>query len=382
MSTNMDREDSGEAAQEAAQNDPEVIRMQQRIDETRAHMAGTIGALETRLSPSQVREKLGEELDHVEERVRVVVREQLGEAKTLVQAELSEAKSLLRSEMNEAEERVKRGLGEARDTIKKDVKEAITGAKQAVRAATLGKVEDLATSIGDKMNDTRDTLVDTIKNNPVPAAIMGFGLAWLLMNRSKSASSAGGRRESYTGGYDRGGFSPQPGYLSRVGESVGQAGSTVSRMAHQVTDAAGRGLHQAADAAGNVAHDASESTMALAHQAGEVASQLAGQASEAASSIAVGAKRGAQRVEQGFVDALQENPMAVGAAAIALGAVVGFSLPRTDREDALMGKTRDSLLGQAESATRDAVSSASELAEKALDKAKKPARSSSADATG
>lgn len=375
--TNTDRGDPG--ARDDADGDPEVLRMQQEIDETRAHMAGTIGALETRLSPSQVREKLGAELDHVEERVRVVVREQLGEAKSLVQAELSEARSLLRSEMNEAEGRVKRGLGEARETIKKDVKEAITGAKQAVRAATLGKVEDLATSLGDKMNDTRDTLVDTIKNNPVPAAIMGFGFAWLLMNRSKSASE--GRRGGSWRGYDR---EPgqQPRYASRVGDSVEQAGNAVSKVAHQVTDAAGRGLHQAVDAAGNVVHDASATTMALAHQAGEVASHLADQASEAASSIAGGAKRGVRRVEQGFADALHQNPMAVGAAAIAVGAVVGFSLPRTDREDALMGETRDSLLGQAGDATREAVSSASQLAERALDKAKKPARNDVAGATG
>jgi hypothetical protein len=36
-----------------------------------------------------------------------------------------------------------------------------------------------------------------------------------------------------------------------------------------------------------------------------------------------------------------ENPMALGAAALAIGAMVGFSLPRTQRRDASMGDTRE-----------------------------------------
>ncbi len=73
--------DSGETA-----TDPATAHLKHDIEQTRADMSGTIAALETRLSPSEVRDKVGVELQHVEDRIRVVVGEQLAEAKTLVQA--------------------------------------------------------------------------------------------------------------------------------------------------------------------------------------------------------------------------------------------------------------------------------------------------------
>src|ERR1700761_6669569 len=92
--------------------DPDVARLQDGIEHTRADMSATISALQTKLSPSEVRENVGNELQHVEARVREVVREQLSEAKELIQAELSEAKVLVRAEMDAAEDKIKRGLSE------------------------------------------------------------------------------------------------------------------------------------------------------------------------------------------------------------------------------------------------------------------------------
>ena len=354
------------------ESDPDMLRLEEGIEHTRADMSATITALETRLSPAEVREKVGSELKHVEERVRVAVREQLGEAKALVQAELVEAKNVLRMEMNEAEEKIKRGLGEARDAVKQDVKEAISGAKQAVRAATLGQVEDLATSIGDKMNEARDTLVDTVRSNPVPAALMGVGLVWLLMNRSKSSKSRESGASSSTGGGQ---------LIDQVKHAATGAGRAVAGVTHQISDAAGKGLHQAVDTVGGAIHDVSDATVGLAHSAGDAASHLAGQAGDAASSAAKGAKEGVKRVEAGFHTQLHENPMALGAAALAIGAVVGFSLPRTQREDTLMGQTRDRLLHQAGDAAHDAASSASHLAEQALEGVKNSGTETSTTAT-
>ncbi|HYP99477.1 MAG TPA: hypothetical protein VER96_12475 [Polyangiaceae bacterium] len=297
--------------------------------------------------------------------MRTVVREQMGEAKAAVQAELVEAKDLLRTEMNEAEEKIKRGLSEARAAVKQDVKEAITGAKQAVRAVTLGQVEKLATDIGDKMNEARDTLVDTVRNNPVPAALVGVGLVWLLMNRSKSSKERDGDRigvrNSMNGGH------PLFDQVKHVGED---AESAVTGATRQISDATSSGVHQAVDAVGNAIHSASDATREFAHSAGDAASHLAAQAGQAASSMAQGAKQGAKRVEVGLRNQLRENPMALGTAALAIGALVGFSLPRTQREDALMGDTRDRLLHQAGNAAHEAASSAGQLAEKALEKVK------------
>ena len=46
------------------------------------------------------------------------------------------------------------------------------------------------------MNDTRESLVETIRQNPIPAAFAGIGIAWLLMNRS-SRQRRGPSQASY-----------------------------------------------------------------------------------------------------------------------------------------------------------------------------------------
>lgn len=318
--------------------DPELVRLREDIAETRSDMSATISALEERLDPSEVKQKIGEELQHVEDRVRVVVREQ----------------------MDDAEQKIKKGLAEARDTVKSDIKEAVSGAKRAVRAATLGKVEDLATDIGDKMNDTRDTLVNTIRSNPIPAAMVGVGLAWLLMNRSNSAS----RRRS--GEYEDG----DPSLIEERAMTEGQNMKDAMRQrVRGASEAAGNALHGASDAVTGLTHRATDAASHLVDQAGDAATSVAHGARRAATSVAGGARRGAQRMEQGFQHTLHENPVAVGAAALALGAVVGYSLPRTDREDALLGPARDRVLHRASDAAHDAADAVAHLAEKTGEKA-------------
>ena len=66
--------------------------------------------------------------------------------------------------------------------------------------------------------------------------------------------------------------------------------------------------------------------------------------------------------------------MAIGAAAVAIGTMVGCALPNTDAEDGLMGETRDNVMSRAGDAFHDAAESVSNLIEKArTDERSKPA---------
>jgi hypothetical protein len=57
---------------------------------------------------------------------------------------------------------------------------------------------------------------------------------------------------------------------------------------------------------------------------------------------------------QGFLERqLEENPLAVGAAAAALGAALGATLRTTPHEDRLFGTARDRLMGRAQAVTQD-----------------------------
>ena len=60
-------------------------------------------------------------------------------------------------------------------------------AKDTVRDATVGKVKDMMTSATDKAADFAEDVqggaleaVDYVKQNPIPAALIGAGIAWLL----------------------------------------------------------------------------------------------------------------------------------------------------------------------------------------------------------
>ena len=52
---------------------------------------------------------------------------------------------------------------------------------------------------------------------------------------------------------------------------------------------------------------------------------------------------------------LQDNPLMAGALAVTVGSAVGLLLPETRTEDEVLGKARDSLVGQAQAVTQDTV---------------------------
>jgi hypothetical protein len=68
-------------------------------------------------------------------------------------------------------------------------------------------------------------------------------------------------------------------------------------------------------------------------------------------------------------DTLRERPMVLGAVALAMGTAVGLSLPRTHREDELMGEARDHLMQKAQAATGDAAHAVQQLTAKTAESA-------------
>jgi hypothetical protein len=57
---------------------------------------------------------------------------------------------------------------------------------------------------------------------------------------------------------------------------------------------------------------------------------------------------------------MRDNPLALGAVAIAIGAAIGLSLPHTDVEDEWMGESKERLIHRAEGAAEEAIHKAEE----------------------
>lgn len=184
--------------------------------------------------------------------------------------------------------------------------------------------------------ETGSSFVERIKQNPVPAAMVGIGLGWLLTSGSEQSS---GRQRFQDGPYyyERSVDRSYPTYYEDPAYYEGSGGSSGEQGQSRTGEAAG--------------------------QARERASQLSGQAQDQA-----------QRAKGGFQQMLQENPLAVGALAVGLGAAVGFSVPETDKENQVMGETRDNLVERGKEKTEEIKPKVRRVAEEAQSAAKSEAQ--------
>jgi ElaB/YqjD/DUF883 family membrane-anchored ribosome-binding protein len=195
-------------------------------------------------------------------------------------------------------------------------------AKQNVRDATVGKVTtmmntvtDKAAEVGEQVQDQAQQAVTYVRDNPVPALLIGAGVAWLMM-RSR------GGRSSYAGYSRYGGRSTYSGY----------PGGSRYRVRED--------------------RPASETETSWTEAASDTAERMQRRMSEYGRSAETTLERW-----------LRENPLAVGTVALAAGAVIGLGLPRTRTEDAWMGEARDTLVERAQETAQQAVEKVGEVAE-------------------
>ena len=216
-------------------------------------------------------------------------------------------------------ERTRAGMSETVDAIQErlspeNLKEQ---AKDRVKEATVGKAQEAGSGI-----------VDTVKANPLPAALTGIGLGWLLVNARKQSTSRPPYRDlthrdaAYVEGYPAGTYAPA-GYSPRYED---ESGSSASQALGNARDKVGETATQAQDKAG----------------------ELAGRTQDRVGNLGNQARYQAQRASGGFQRMLQENPLAVGTLAVGVGAAIGLAIPETTKEHEVMGEARDNLVDKAQ----------------------------------
>ncbi|MGQ0815809.1 MAG: DUF3618 domain-containing protein [Gemmatimonadota bacterium] len=246
----------------------------------------------------------------------------------------------LRVEIEHTRDRMSDTLGQLGERLNpRRIKQRV---KNNIREATIGRVENMARQAADRVNDSRNGLLNTIRDNPIPAAMVGIGLGWLLFN---------GRRERDTGRLE-----------ARHHEDIGEF--TGTGYVGDVSAATPR-LKQD-DAAGgpgaSISHDRETGVR-------ERVSEVAHRAEERVSDVS-------HRVEDSFQRSLQDQPLAVGAVALAVGLAAGFAIPETRRESQLMGSARDRLMERARETASDAKERVQQVAERVIDERSSPATES------
>ena len=194
--------------------------------------------------------------------------------------------------------------------------------------------------------------------------------------------------EDYGDASTSGSGSQRRGVLRRAGGAVGSAAGSVG-------DAVGSAASGVAGAASSVAGGVGSAAGAVAGGVGSAASQIGRGAYSAAEAVASGARYGGTRAYRGVTyvgssaygsasdlggrawrgvsDAMEGDPLVVGAVAVAAGAVLGALLPRTHLEDEYLGEARDHLWEEAEDLARQKFEQGRHAAEEALRTAKSEA---------
>lgn len=236
---------------------------------------------------------------------------------TEIRADIEETRVEMGGTLNELGERLDPG-------------HLVNQAKENVREATIGRVEETAQGIS-------EMVMETIKRNPIPAAMAGAGLALLWMNKSSGDGSKNGHRAGsrYAGG---------PGTMPMYGD-----------------DMYGRTDRDAGPGAAGLASDVGRNVAGAAGSVGETIGE-AGQ--NVGQTVGHGVQEAGWRLER-FMDS---SPLAMGAIALGAGAVVGAIVPETPKERELLGDASRAV-GET---VRDTVSQATDEAEETLERAAQP----------
>lgn len=285
-----------------------------------------------------------------------------------------------RADMSQTIEAIQEKLNPThiKEQVQDQVREQFEEAKATVRDATIGKAETMVRQAGDTVSEARYTIMDTIRHNPIPAALVGIGLSWLFMN-GRSASSRRSQSyndESYYGNQYRDQYyAGQPGYVSGSYATGARAYSEPNAI-QRGQQAVGGTVQRAQDKAGDVASKVQDTMGSIADRAQNTAGSIAdraqntaGNIADTAGSIANQAQYQAQRLEDRFQNALVENPLAVGAISLAVGAAIGLAVPQTRREHEVLGEARDTLVERAQSVAQDTVEKVQQVAGQVVDQA-------------
>lgn len=216
--------------------------------------------------------------------------------------------------------------------------------KESVREATIGRAETVMENIGEKISQatepaveaagragtairqTGSSVVDTIRQNPLPFALIGVGVGMLVVNKYRRGS---GGYSAGRGDYRTGWEAPQPQSPTVIVKAQGTVGEAVSTVQETVSN--------------------------VTSQAREQISQLGDQARERALEASYQLRT-----------TLQERPLVVGAVAMAVGAAVGLAMPATRVEQEYLGEARDKLVDKAQQVAQDTMQKVQTVTQEAV----------------
>lgn len=228
-----------------------------------------------------------------------------------------------------------------------------------------------------------------VKNNPVPMALVGIGLAWLMAGPKTSPSSYVAKNEEHDfplatiqGDVRRSGpvsvdgphryshFTDSAGsrYKALTDESGRRAGHFIDESGKTFrgfADASGRQYHDLRDEAGKLFDEASGWVSTTWHDL----KRSAGRTADEMSSAGRSALDTGTQMNDAILKHFRDQPLVGGALAFAVGAAIGAALPHTKVEDEAVGSVSDDVKSRLSQQASNTMNAAGELATNAYDTA-------------
>lgn len=232
----------------------------------------------------------------------------------------------------------------------------------------------------DSARDYFSNLGRSVRDNPMPAALIGVGIGWLIYSsnsgsgrsgvptrfddkRQKQARHAAVETEPQTHEYDE--LYDEPLFdepLYGQGEPGRQASSSSG------SGGLGQRARSALHGAGDRARDMKSGAGEQAHNMKDSASDRMQRMKQGSSDRLHQASSKARDTGSWLSDMAHDNPVAAGALGLAAGALLGALLPTSRAERRAMGDTRDHLVDRASEMGSEQMERASEKAQEEADK--------------
>jgi hypothetical protein len=235
-----------------------------------------------------------------------------------------------------------------------------------------GIVSDIGTMFRDQGGELGRAISSTVGRNPAAVALVGVGLAWLILGRGRDSASSGGRgrdRDSAHGGnWQR----TLPSDREAEASWLDDGGAVYDAVSGQRTGSNGhdqstgrkgalrKGAEAVAGAVSGAADTVRDTAKALTDKLAAGTEDLSQEAKDrvlAARRAAHDAREAAQKaLTQGSrvaANLFEDQPLVVGGLALAVGAAVGGLLPHTRIEDDTLGANSDRLFAEAQRVFRE-----------------------------
>jgi hypothetical protein len=213
--------------------------------------------------------------------------------------------------------------------------------------------------------DFARNLGSQVTASPLPITMIAAGMAWLMLGsraqpRPRSARSDGDFHYDDTEHASMG--RPSEGSVQRAAGAVSSAAESGIAGARDV-------FASAAGSVDRLAKDTSEMASMLGDAAARGAHDMRDRLTEVGSSIGERARtmtetagHSASMVRSGIRKAFDEQPLLIGVVGLAVGAIAAVALPRSRREDELMGGASDSLKTSVVESAREKLGEAKDAA--------------------